>query len=238
MLTYAGRAKHPATAEKRFTAARIVCRRAGWMEDIYADPAVEDARAIALRRRPPPKKAVAAHWAVLRRFTRRLPADRRHSLRLIYCALARPSDWMGSTERIRVPLRDVRIVHREVHALYRRTKPDVAGVGRRVAFYVPASTRRWLRDRKRSRPPNTPVIECTYDELRRALRPAGLQLRSLRRGAVRAALLAGARITAVMALTGHADPRTVFRYAGVIAPQIRRGGLRASAAAQAATVEW
>lgn len=230
-LLWARAARHPRTAAKRIGACHIVLRRSGWHPDLKGQPEVEDALGTWRRSQPAPVQARPITYRRLRRATRRLPAVVRHGLRLLYAAAARPSDLLGSESRRPVRVADAFFdAVGALHLLFRRTKSDVEGRGRRVALMLPATTERWVRQRLRTASRAAPLLPTSYEALRAGM-PDGYTLRSIRRGAVRAALMAGAAVDDVRALTGHADPRTVFRYAGVIAPQTRDAGVRASAAA-------
>ena len=229
-LRYAAAAAHPRTALKRLTQCRTVLRRLRVVADLYAVPAVEDARGHYARVQPPPRQEEPITFPELHAWTRVQPPPVRHSLRLLFAAAARPSDFLGSESRRAVRVAEAAVdADGVVHILYRRTKSDVEGVGRRVAFLPTPSTVRWVRERL-TLPAETPLLPVTFARLRAAM-PPGFALRSLRRGAIRAALLGGASVRSVQALSGHADRRTVFRYAGLIAPEQRRRGMAASMAA-------
>ena len=228
-LRYAAAARHAKTALDRLTQCATVCRRLGWAT-LPDQPSYEDARGIYTRRMPPPRQVRCITFKELRRLTRNALPAVKHSLRLMFAAAARPSDWLGSEERRPVAARDVRVVGQVIHVLYRTTKPDIAGKGRRLAFTAPPSTIAWLVGRLRECRPHDQVLPVTYARLRAPL-GRDYALRSLRRGACREILLASGSARTAMALTGHQDPKTVYRYAGVIAPEVMRRGLRASALA-------
>ena len=166
-----------------------------------------------------------------RHLRRRVSPALRMSLDVLWVTLARGSDWLGSAAAGRPPvmLSELRLLREDQFEVkYLRTKPDVEGVGRRVRSQLPHSSWRALRERKRVLPPSSPALPVSYSQLHAALRPYAI--RAVRRGAVRAALMAGSSVRAVMAVTGHKAASTVLRYAGIIAPEDARRGLRVARA--------
>ena len=220
-LRYARLARHPLTANARLTACReVVARLLGRRADLYAIPAVRDARAINKRSAPPPRQVPHMPFQHYRAARARAHTRVRRCMDVIWASLARPSDWLGSTgvSRPPVPLADVQLLAPGlVEALYRRSKPDQEGLGRRVRLRLPQSTWEWLRLRKSTHPPSHPALPISIAELRKAFAP--YPLRSVRRGTVRLALLQGLSARKVMAVTGHKSEQTVLRYAGLMCPK-------------------
>jgi len=183
------------------------------------------------RHRPPPNQVPHmpfAHYVTCRA---RAAGDVRRAVDIMWCSLARPSDWLGSrpSRRPPVPLADVTCLPGfRAEILYRKTKPDPEGVGRRVRIALPPRTWEWLRVRKATQPPQSPVITLSFDRLKRAFAP--YPLRSVRRGTIRLALLQGISARTVCAISGHRDPRTVLRYAGLMCPKEARRSAKVSSA--------
>ena len=231
-LEYAGLARHPLTANGRLTSAREVVKRLlGQGADIYAAAAVRDRRAIHKRSAPPPVQVPHMTLSQFRVVRRRAARPVRYSLDVIWSSLARPSDWLGSvgSNRPPVPLADVEVLGRGlVEALYRRTKPDQEGVGRRVRIQLPPKAYRWLQRRKASLPASYPALPATFGQLQWAMRP--YPLRSIRRGTVRIALMQGISARRVAAVTGHKSEATVLRYAGMMCPRAAAHTMQVSAA--------
>jgi len=229
-LEYACGARHQRTRADRLTQCRQVCLRLQPPIDVYQEPALRDARAEWKRTAPPPVQVEPADPRYVRRRIRLADPPVAACLAAVWGAFARPSDWLGSEDAGRPPVavRDVQDrKDGKLEVVYWRTKPDVEGVGRRIAIHVPGRQHRWIVRRLRRAGPDEPLFPVTFPQLRAAL---AMPLRSIRRGAVRTALLSGVSVRAVMALTGHKDRRTVLRYAGLIAPEDARRGLRASKA--------
>ena len=231
-LRYAALAAHPLTANKRLSHCReVVIRLLGPAADIYRVPAVRDKVAVNRRSAPPPKQVPHMPFAHYRAARRKAPEPVRRTIDVMWCSLARPSDWLGSQDvkRPPVPLADVQMVAPGlVEALYRRSKPDQEGIGRRLRFHLPTSTWRWLAKRKAALPPGHPALPASMAALRRALAP--YPLRSVRRGTIRLALLQGISARRVQAITGHKDPATVLRYAGLMCPRRAAHSVAVSAA--------
>lgn len=230
-LRYASASQHPRTRGDRLSHCRQICLRLRPPLDLYDTPRCRDARALWKRAAPPPRQVEPASLALVKRRIAAAPAMQGVGLAAMWGSFARPSDWLGSRDAGRPPVQVKDLTMRGrgvVEVIYWRTKPDVEGVGRRVAFAMPSRQYRLLDRRVRRAPPDAPALPVTFAQLRHAL---GEPLRSIRRGAVRAALLSGVSVRAIMALTGHKDRRTVLRYAGLIAPEDARRGIRASSAA-------
>lgn len=212
--------------------ARIVLLRCGL--DLYSDVGVMDRRGVLLRSAEPPYEAPTAspkQIAALLFGRARLRGAVRLLLACLWGSMARVSDWVGADDRRPVHAAEVSLIPpRQVEVLYRRTRPDIAGKGRRARFVLPMSL--WVRLFRyhASVPPRRPLFDLGMARvLLAALRRARLCARSLRRGAVRHSLLAGASARRVQSLTGHQKVGTVMRYAGLLAPDLARRGASASA---------
>lgn len=231
-LAWARAVPHQRSQLARVTAARAVCGRAPGLPDLYSHPSVRDFRAKATRAAPPPMQADFMQLSTVRAIVARLPPERGAFTATMWSSLARPSDWLGSPDIGRPPVlvRDVSVDVRRgvVLAILWRTKPDTEGVGRRIAFVLPPAPFRWLRHRLATARPTQPLFQVTYEQAKADVRPH--QLRSFRRGSVRAALLAGVSVRAVQVLTGHKSRKTVLRYAGLMAPEDQRRAVAASKA--------
>lgn len=227
---WAATARHPSTHDRRLTHSREVVRRLVGF-DLYTVASVRDTLAHNKRRRPPPVQVPHMTFEQYRAVRRRASRDVRAAIDVVWCTLARPSDWLGSADVGRPPvrLREVTMLPPpNVEALYIRTKPDQEGLGRRLRFTLPRSTWKWLWQRMASNPPSAPALPITHAQLAAAFRP--FPLRSVRRGTIRLALLQGVPASRVMSITGHKDQATVLRYAGLMCPRKARHSLAVSAA--------
>ena len=221
------------TMRGMYSDARMVLLRQGL--DLYTIPAVEDHRAELLRSTEPPAQAPFARPHTIARLlspSSPLPLMPRLLLATMWGSMARPSDWIGSEGRRPVRAEEVTCIPpHHVQVLYRRTRPDPAGLGRRTQFVLPQQYWTELRRRvQRIDPHDSVFLPADLRPVMRALHSLSLCARSLRRGSVRAALLAGVSVRRVQLVTGHKQQATVLRYACLLAPHMARDASSASAA--------